>query len=61
MFLSFLHYCLESDNNNLPDDAKIIDWQGMLIWAERQAIVGVIFNGIRKADKSLRIPKETFF
>ena len=61
MFLSFLRYCLEPDNNDLPDDAINIDWQDMLSWAERQSIVGVVFNGIQKADKSLKIPKEVLF
>ena len=62
MYLSFLRYCLDSNSNNLVlEDVKSIDWQTMLSWAERQAIVGVIFNGIQKADKSLKIPTEVLF
>ena len=33
-----------------------MDWKGMMIWAEQQAIVGVIYQGIQRAGKSLKIP-----
>jgi hypothetical protein len=33
-----------------------IDWKRMEKWAEKQAIVGIIFNGIQKEDKALNIP-----
>ena len=62
MFLPFLRYCLDSDSNScVLEDAHIIDWQELLSWAERQSIVGIIFNGIQKAGKSLDIPSEILF
>ena len=33
----------------------------MLVWAEQQAIVGVIFQGIQRGGKSLEIPTEILF
>lgn len=54
-YVDFLQFCLD-DHEELPANAKNIDWKRMLIWAEQQAIVGVIFNGIQKADKNLSIP-----
>lgn len=60
-YLAFLRYCLDPDNVDMPGDAKSIDWRIMMLWAERQSIVGVLFNGIQKADKSLKIPKEVLF
>jgi len=62
MFLPFLRYCLDSDSNSyVLEDAHNIDWQELLSWAERQSIVGIIFNGIQKAGKSLDIPSEVLF
>ena len=56
-YIAFLRYCLGSDSNSLVlKDAKNIDWRAMLLWAERQSIVGVIFDGIQKFGKSLEIP-----
>lgn len=54
-YVDFLQFSLD-DHEELPANAKNIDWKRMLIWAEQQAIVGVIFNGIQKADKNLSIP-----
>ena len=54
-YLEFLSYCL-NDTQELPDSVKNIDWKTMMTWAERQSIVGIIFAGIQKADKALKIP-----
>lgn len=51
----FLRYCL-NDISSLPENTKRIDWMEMMSWAEQQAIVGIIYMGIKKADKSLGIP-----
>lgn len=57
-YIDFLQYCLD-DNKDLPVSANCIDWSKLLVWAEQQAIVGVIFGGIQKAGKSLEIPTDT--
>lgn len=51
----FLRYSL-NDISFLPENTKRIDWMEMMSWAEQQAIVGIIYMGIKKADKSLGIP-----
>lgn len=59
-YLDFLRYSLD-DEIPLPLSPDKIDWQELLSWAERQSIVGIIFNGIQKAGKSLDIPSEVLF
>lgn len=54
-YLEFLLFSV-SDELTLPKGAKDVDWEVMLQWAEEQAIVGVIYDGIQKAGKSLNIP-----
>ena len=57
-YIEFLQYAL-NDESPLPKDTASIDWMGMMRWAERQAIVGVMYQGIQKSGKSLNIPFET--
>jgi len=45
IYLEFLRYCLD-DRSPLPESARHIDWMQMLEWAERQAVVGIIYGGI---------------
>lgn len=59
--IAFLRYSIDSTIGELPGDAQSIDWREMLLWAERQSIVGVVFNGIQKAGPALKIPKEVLF
>lgn len=54
-YLQFLRYSLD-DVQELPESAKSINWKAMMTWSERQAIVGIIFKGIQKAEKALDIP-----
>ena len=54
-YIQFLRYCLD-EKLELPESAKRIDWRRMMVWAEQQAIVGIIYGGIQRADKSLGIP-----
>ena len=56
-YTEFLQYCLD-DHKELPVSAKSIDWSKLLVWAEQQAIVGVVFGGIQKAGKSLNMPSD---
>ena len=53
--IDFLHYSL-IEETTLPEGVESIDWRGLLIWAEQQAIFGVLFEGIQKAGKALNIP-----
>ncbi len=55
VYFAFLRYCLDDDKVDIPVDAIRIDWRDMLSWAERQAIIGIVFGGIQKADKALNI------
>ena len=54
-YLEFLRYCLD-DTQEVPECAKGIDWIKMMAWAEKQAIIGVIYGGIQRAGKALDIP-----
>ena len=53
--LDFLRYCI-NPKIPLPDNVHSIDWKRMMGWAEQQAIVGVIYQGILRADKDIQIP-----
>lgn len=54
-YIDFLQYSLSKDAP-LPESFSQIDWSQFLIWAEQQAIVGVIYGGIQKGGKALSIP-----
>lgn len=55
--IEFLKFCLD-DKRVVPLNVNSIDWRKMLVWAEQQAIVGVILMGIQNADRALNIPFE---
>ena len=54
-YLQFLSYCID-DSLELPESAKNMDWKKLMVWAERQSIVGIVYYGIEKSGKSLSIP-----
>lgn len=54
-FILFLQYCLD-ENKPLPENIKDFDWKEVITWAERQAIIGVVFEGIERAGKALDMP-----
>ncbi len=54
-FIHFLQYCLD-ERLALPASAKSFDWMQLMDWAERQAIVGIIYRGIQRAGKVLGMP-----
>ncbi len=54
-YIDFLKYSLEG-NLPLPKSAKEIDWRLMMLWAKKQAIVGIIYGGILNVGRSLDIP-----
>lgn len=53
-YLDFLKYCL-CDSLSLPG-VRDIDWMEMMDWAERQAIVCIIYGGMQRAGKTLGMP-----
>ena len=53
LYLDFLRYCL--NGGSLYANIDSINWTMFLRWAEQQAIVGVIYEGIQKAGKDLNI------
>lgn len=57
-FIQFLQYSLD-ETRSLPENIKDFDWKDMITWAEQQAIVGVVFEGIKRADKALCMPFNT--
>lgn len=56
-YSDFLAYCLD-EKNHVPESCRSIDWNEMLVWAEKQSVVGVIFDGIQKAGNALSIPTD---
>lgn len=48
LHIDFLRFCLDQQRE-LPVSISSIDWNEMLVWAERQAIVGIILGGITDA------------
>ena len=54
-YIEFLRYSL---NPSMPQTTEFqnIDWKAMLAWAESQAIVGIIYQGILRAGKNVTIP-----
>lgn len=47
IFLDFVRYALNPEVNALPE-MEGFDWQGMFMFAEEQAILGVVFEGVKK-------------
>lgn len=48
-YLEILRYCL-NDSIPMPERVKSTDWQGLLLWAQKQAIIGIVFSGIKKLN-----------
>ncbi len=56
-FIEFLRYCLD-DLSPIPEGASSVDWSRLLLWAQQQAIIGIVFNGIERLGSSISIPRE---
>ncbi|MBO5629066.1 MAG: nucleotidyltransferase family protein [Aeriscardovia sp.] len=54
-YIQFLTYCLD-ESLSLPSCIRDIDWIKMLRWAESQTVVGVVYQGILRAGKSILMP-----
>lgn len=59
LYLSFLAFSL-SDNAAPPDGLEGMDWAGLLRFAEKQALVGTVFEGVRKIPATGGKPPERF-
>ena len=51
-YIEFLKFCLDN-NKDFPVCANSINWRKMLVWAEHQAIIGVVFGGIENTKRSM--------
>ena len=51
-FFDFLRFCIGSAKE-IPDSLKEADWKELYRIAQKQALLGVLFNGIRRLPKEL--------
>ena len=54
-YVDFIRYSLD-ETLPLPKSLGSIDWGKLLCFANSQAIVGIVYEGIKRADKSISIP-----
>lgn len=47
-YLQFISYCLSPDSQSVPVCAKQMDWTGLLQFAEKQSVVGLCWQGVRR-------------
>ncbi len=47
-YLQFLRYSLSPDSQSVPACVERIDWTGLLQFAEKQSVVGVCWQGVRR-------------
>ena len=47
IFLDFLRFCIGSDSE-IPSSLKEADWKELYRIAQKQCLVGVLFDGIKK-------------
>ena len=52
IFFDFLRFCIGSVKE-IPDSLKKADWKELYCIAQRQALLGVLFHGIRQLPKEL--------
>ena len=52
IFFDFLRFCIES-TSEIPAPVKDADWKVMYGIAKKQALIGVLFHGIRKLPKEM--------
>ena len=52
IFVDFLRFCIGSDKE-IPDSLKEADWKELYAIAKMQALLGVLFHGIRRLPKEL--------
>ena len=47
-YLQFLSHSLSPDSQSVPSCAERMDWTGLLQFAEKQSVVGVCWQGVRR-------------
>ena len=52
IFFDFLRFCIGSAKE-IPDSLKKVDWKELYAIAKKQALIGVLFYGIRRLPKEL--------
>lgn len=52
IFFDFLRFCIGSDSE-IPSSLKEADWKELYAIAQKQALLGVLFHGIRRLPKEL--------
>ena len=52
IFFDFLRFCIGSAKE-IPDSLKEVDWRELYAIAQKQALLGVLFHGIRQLPKEL--------
>ena len=52
IFFDFLRFCIGSAKD-IPDSLKEVDWKELYAIAQKQALLGVLFYGIRRLPKEL--------
>ena len=52
IFFDFLRFCIGSAKE-IPDSLKEVDWKELYAIAQKQALLGVLFHGIRQLPKEL--------
>ena len=52
IFFDFLRFCIGSDSE-IPSSLKEADWKELYRIAQKQALLGVLFHGIRRLPKEL--------
>ena len=52
IFFDFLRFCIGSAKE-IPDSLKEVDWKELYRIAQKQALLGVLFHGIRRLPKEL--------
>ena len=57
-YFDFLRFCLEEDGK-IPDNLNEIDWDKLYLFGKKQAIIGVLFYGIKKLPDSVPHPNRT--
>ena len=52
IFFDFLRFCIGSAKE-IPDSLKEVDWKELYAISQKQALLGVLFHGIRRLPKEL--------
>lgn len=61
LFFEFLRFCLKEDAK-VPANLAEMDWDALYKFGKKQAILGVLFHGIKKLSESPYRPnKEQIF